>query len=317
MADSGEERFTVTVAAFGPAYDVGPNYPPTFAGPQLQDQDGSVPYAERLKTEVEVGPSSTLGDAIDQAAASLGISYNDAPNVPVSRAIPVVALFEPGDADGLGEYDGDRWLYTVQILDEDRQPSWFVRWDLVLFDELEASCRAGLTSGDPHRLYMWPVIPQGGPGQEFYWLVTQAWHSWSEVLDVIGTLSLLRLGKRRIQRRRQLRETVQGAMRVIGGNDWLQRLGRPQDLFRFLETPRDTSEVAAFLGCSEPEAVAFLGGIGYVLDQSRGAWRTAESTEPQSALLATVEYLRIHGSTPTSAELERTLRRLERAHSGL
>jgi hypothetical protein len=176
-------------------------------------------------------------------------------------------------------------------------------------DELLASSRAGLTPGDPFRLYLWPVIPQGGI-LDHSAAILAAWGIWQSLLAARDTYVLGRSAVRDIKRL-LLERVEEGQTTLLSDTQaWYERLQRLQDFYRYLDTGgRNTADVASLLGCTHEEASNFLMAIGFVLDESSGGWRLATTEEPEYTLAETMEFLRTQDRRPTSEDLEAILTR--------
>ncbi len=149
-------RDAVTVAVHGPVY----GYPglPVFDGPGFEDQSPDIPYAERVRVEVEVTEITPLGEIIDTAAARLGTTHPHGGRV--CDALTGVVFYEPEDEVSF-KWREEPWPRVIRLADETGLPSWGVLWTEIRFGELLAASDAQLIIGDPRRPYFWPVIPQG------------------------------------------------------------------------------------------------------------------------------------------------------------
>lgn len=148
-----------------------------FEVPQhVQDASGfDLPWHGRSRCTVDLPEGATVGQALDAAAAQLGVTVlPEAGGGPVSTAVAGVAFHGPVDE---GKSKG-RIFYPVVAKDGS------VLWDRpvmeVPFDQLAATVVAGLFDGDPHRVYLVPQIPGGWPGDV----------DWQSCLTVLNALVL-------------------------------------------------------------------------------------------------------------------------------
>lgn len=156
--------------------------------------------------------------------------------------------------------------------------------DATLSELLDAST-AGLIDGDPLQPYLIPSIPQGDVGGLDRWITfTHALEAFWSVLTAAGAIEgalALRDRLRELRRRRAMTaKTVS-----VHAADWKTRGAAPSDLLKLLAArERPTQEVAALLGCSDPEAEALLWGLGFAHDDEHGTWR--HRSDAAAALIA-------------------------------
>jgi hypothetical protein len=153
----------VTVAGYGPsaAEVFGPNY---FQGPSFFDLGPGVPWEARPKVEVDVTEGETLADVIDQAAEAFGLvtvrgEVRTGAARRVSEVVAGIAFHNESD-DAIGGQP-TAWLSAFPWIDKDGELFW--KWPTeASYDGLVRAFDEGLLTGDPRRVYLWPIVPQGG-----------------------------------------------------------------------------------------------------------------------------------------------------------
>ena len=153
----------VTVAGYGPlaAEVFGPEF---FEGPSFLDQGPGVPWDARPKVEIDLAEGATLAEVIDEAADRFGLvtvrgEVRTGAQRRVSEVLAGIAFYNASD-DVIGGQP-TAWLSAFPWIDEAGELFW--RWPTEAtsarfaprFDE-------GLLPGDPRRVYLWPMVPQGG-----------------------------------------------------------------------------------------------------------------------------------------------------------
>lgn len=282
---------SVTVAIVGPTF----GYPefPVFSGPGFEDQGWGVRYADRLKAEVLVAPETLLEDVMNNAAESFGIGSLDQ-SISVGTQMAHVGFFQDGEENGLPADYCKAWPTTLRITRSDGTPSWSCPWQQVRMDELEAASAAGLFEGDPHRLYLRPVIPQGDLASlaDSLWTV---WNYWDEALTIYGTYEIAKRIRARIKAGREAFEGDYAGMH--------EALARPQDVLPFLlSEARTTRQVAARVGMNEEWTAGMLQGMGFVCAPD-GRWQWQKSDKAADALAQTVRMIEQHGGAPGEDEI--------------
>jgi hypothetical protein len=276
----------VTVAVLGP----NGGYPvmPDFDGPGFENQGTDVPYAERVKVEVEVTEVTPLAEIIDTAAARLGITNQHGGRV--CDALTGVVFYEPEDEVSF-KWREQPWQSVIRLADDSGLPSWAVPWTETRFGELLAASDAQLVAGDPRRPYFWPVRPQGEGLQTFLVSLYFLWSAWEHVLAGYGTLDLARRIRNRVARADEVFDQENWAV------PWEKRLARPHDFFSYVTgRPRTVEEIASLLGCPVEQAEAVLWGMGLSCGDD-GLW-TVAGDEPASLLTESVLMIRELGQAP-------------------
>lgn len=291
---AAQPTVTVTVAAYGPVF----GYPTfeVFRGPALADQGPTVPYADRLKVDVEATGASLLGDVVDAAAEALGVSL---PGAQISESITGVVFYEPADDLAFG-HRLEPWPDFICLADADGSPIREAPWNLVTVDELQAAGEIGLIDGHPLRPYFWPVTPQGGEPVTVGSALWLLWQIWEHVLSGADTTILVKDALRRVRRARQTIRDVQ--------LDHRGALRQPESLMQFLdENPRTSREVAVFLRWPIEFTEGWLTGTGYV-PNADGTWHpgTDRVTRMLNDTVHSIEHL---GRTPTEDEIRTRLAR--------
>jgi hypothetical protein len=178
--DQNAGKISVTVAVFGPSATAvfGPG---SFEGPLFEDHSQEMPWADRLKIELDVSPDETVADVIDRAAPNFGIS---AVHGKVSETVTGVSFYQPQDEGFNGApYP---WLRSIPVVSEDGILRIVNISEARYGDVLRASER-GLIDGDPARLYLWPTISQGGwVGYGDWYTLVQTLHATYEYLLALG-----------------------------------------------------------------------------------------------------------------------------------
>lgn len=288
----------MTVAVHGP--NVGYPELPDFDGPGFEDQGPDVPYAARVKVEVEVTEVTPLGEIINTAAARLGITNRHGGRV--CDALTGVVFYEPEDEVSF-KWREQPWPRVIRLVDESGLPSWSVLWTEVRFGELLAASDAELVVGDPRRPYFWPVRPQGDGLQTFLVSLAFLWSAWEHVLAVYGTLDLARRIRNRIKR---ADEAVNENWEV----PWERRLARPHDFFSYVaDSPRTAKEIASLLGCPVEQAEAVLWGMGLSCNKD-GFW-TVAGDESASLITESIEMIRQSGRAPEQSAIAELFRELQ------
>jgi hypothetical protein len=244
----------ITVAALGPV----PEYlrQEVFAGESFDDQGWKLRYADRKKVTVQAAGHEYLGLVIDRAADAFGVRSRTEQTV--GELVPYVAFYLEQDELEFVSRE-ERWESAIRTVGPDGSASWAVRWSAITIDELLASADAGLLDGDPLRVFLWPVIPQGEVAN-FVVALWQLWALWEHALSGRETVGLARTVLSRIRRGREASEEA--------GRPWIGALQRPQDLFPFLDAaPRSTAEVACFTGLSKEQAEGALWALGYASEE--------------------------------------------------
>jgi len=242
----------IEVGALGPAFM---HYadPPVFEGDQFVDQPGGLPWEDRKKVVVSADLSTRLGDVIDQAAEQLGVWI---PEGPMSRRVPCIAL-----------YAGKQYGF-IRTTDRDAGPGWQLRWSEVQVGELIASAEAGLIDGDPGRLLLWPVIPQA-VFTDIGGALLVMWTMWEHYLAARETTGIIRS---MIARLRRGRDATRGANPAQWSQAWHEAFRRVNDLMAFLDEPRTTEEISAYMGVTQEQAEGTLLALGFTAGDD-GAWR--------------------------------------------
>ena len=157
------DQFTATVAAYGPsaAETFGPSF---FTGPRFLNQGSGVPWASREKVTIDVKPSETLASVIDRAAEMFGVSVprqgvRSGPDAKVSEVVAGVAFYK--EADDRRYSAPYEWLSVFPCVDDRGELFW--RWiNEAQYADLLRAFEHDLLPGDPRRVYLWPMVPQGG-----------------------------------------------------------------------------------------------------------------------------------------------------------
>ena len=168
---------SVTVAAYGPS--AAEIFDPTlFDGPRLIDHGPEVPWDAREKVTVAVEPSESLASVIDRGAAEFGLSrprrgVRMSRDATVSDVISGVAFYK--EADDLRYAAPYPWLSLFPCVDERGQLFW--NWiGEARYADLVRAYEQDLLPGDPRRVYLWPMVPQGGE---------VLFGSWPDLLDTL------------------------------------------------------------------------------------------------------------------------------------
>ncbi len=162
-----------------------------------------MPWASRMKVTVAADDETTLAEVIDQAAPSFGISARaDGQPTSVAGTINGVGFWRPGDDENGANHD--RPLVDVGV-DENGAVVWRGVSEIRMGD-LRRAAHAGLLEGDPNRVYLAPLLPQGdldliASSWKLFWdLTDHSLDALGHILDVYGAYHLLkdargRLGK--------------------------------------------------------------------------------------------------------------------------
>ena len=128
--------------------------------------------------------------------------------------------------------------------------------------DLLRAAEAGLLDGDPLRPYLILAVPGGDLG-----VIGTTWSAFEEAFGLVWeVVSAAGTAYSAAQAIEAIRARLGGAKEVIGVRcaEWSERGARPADLLAILGArPRSPREVAALLGCAEPEAEALLWGLGF------------------------------------------------------
>lgn len=220
----------------------------------IQDASGvDLLWQARSRCTIDVPAGATVGQALDAAAAELGITVLDeAGGGPVSTAVAGVAFYGPVD-EGKGK---GRLFYPVVGQDGS------LRWDRpvaeVTFEQLAATSAAGLFDGDSHRVYLVPQVPGG-------WPVDVDWQTCLTVLNAL-VLALTQLDgvAGGIERVKSLVSGMAGVVRAQA-DDWGTRGGGLHDVAAV--TARiggDANRLATLLGVTAQEARTLAEGLARV-----------------------------------------------------
>ena len=301
-------RDTVTVAVLGPVF--GYPGPPVFDGPVFEDQGEDLPYAKRVKVEVEVTEITPLGEIIDTAAARIGITNPRGGRV--CDELTGIVFYEADDEVSF-KWREQPWPRVIRLADEAGLPSWSVLWTEMRYGELVSASDANLVVGDPRRPYFWPVIPQGGGLQTFVISLRVLWSAWEYVLAGYGTFDLVRR-VRRFHLARRIGARVKRAEKAIEQADWAmpwsKRLQRPHDFFdQVTGQPRTAEEIASLLGCPIEQAEAMLWGMGFSCDRE-GLW-VVGGDAAASVLAESVQMIRQLGRAPEKGAIMELFLQLE------
>ncbi|WP_169987414.1 hypothetical protein [Microbispora sp. H10836] len=249
------------------------------------------------RVSFEVDPATTLGDVLNQAAATLGVTahiweseerpVSEWALRPVSEAVHEVAFFRADNADEGREAR----LITAPILNEEGQVQWGQRVTTVPMGTLEIAAQKDLIKGDPHKIYLFPSSPAGAFDHLDWTQIGVALLAAEKVLARIGGVadglhalaSVWKAGKRTIL---GLKERLQKRAGTIGD---VQDLADTREIWNI-------QEFSKFVGCSISEAEALLPVLGLSQD-SEGRWTRSKDDNPTraNALLITALYAAMYG----------------------
>lgn len=259
----------MTVAAYGPsaAEIFGPTF---FEGPRFFNEGEGVPWDARRKVTLTVAPTETLAVVIDRAAEEFGLSVARPgirwhPDQPVSETIAGVAFYKPGD--DLPYASPHPWMSIFPAVDEDGELYWKWISEAKLGDLLRAYER-GLLPGDPQRIYLWPIVPQGGE---------VAFGTWPYLIDALAVF-------------KDVAAVLAEAAGVVSFFEYLTAWRRRQDTASKVPTealedhnagPVQVKEVVIpgritlaqlqqFFGLEEEEAVALVALVGFDISEDGG-----------------------------------------------
>jgi hypothetical protein len=240
-AEAGETW--VTVAAFGPSaaevFDED-----LFHGPRFEDQGPAVRWHDRQKVRIEAASGDTLADLIDRASDAFGLSVPKRSPVdlytPLSRVIDGVAFFKEAD-DLPGSYPGP-FLRIFPCVDQDGQLAWREIQDAAYASVVRAY-EHGLLLGDPQRIYLYPMVPQGG--EVFF-------GSWPALLDAARAFLAAAEAISAIYGASQFVQAVANRLRAAKAIDFRaleKRNAGPAQVDELLRShPWPTTELARLLG---------------------------------------------------------------------
>jgi hypothetical protein len=182
------------------------------------------------------------------------------------------------------------------------------RWDVrpleASIGDLQRAAEAGLIDGDPLRPYLILAVPGGDLG-----VLGVTWGAFEQAIGVVWeVVSAAGTAYSAVQAIKAARARLGGAKEVIGvrSAEWSERGARPADLSAVLGArPRSLKDVAALLGCAEPEAEALLWGLGFEAADD-GLWRAVVENDNELTvpLLARSLLVRTEASTTETLQAE-------------
>jgi hypothetical protein len=211
------------------------------------------------------------------------------------------AFVRPGDEEAGPAVLKNKYLHLTRVASVDDQG--LARWDVPplearIGDLLRAS-EAGLVDGDPLRPYLILAVPGGDLG-----VLGTTWSSFEEAFGVVwAVVSATGTAYSATQTIKAISARLGRAKEVVDVHrgEWRERGARPADLSAILGAkPRSPEEVAALLGCPEPEAEALLWGLGFEAADD-GLWRAVVENRNELNVLFLVRSL-LARSNPTTTE---------------
>jgi hypothetical protein len=254
-------------------------------------------WADLPRAALDVAPTTTLGDVLNQAAAELGVAAHrwepegrpvEAWAIrPVSEAVSEVAFYDDAEADeGL-----HRKFITAPVLNSEGQVVWGTRVTDSTMGSLIEAAHHGLIKGDPRKIYLFPSDPAGD-------FANLAWEQIAVALLAVETI-LARIGGV-ADGVSALTSVWQAGCRVIVGlrEKLKKRGGTIGDVQEVADTREiwDAETFAKFIGCSASEAETLFPLLGLSQDTD-GQWirRPGDSQSRAHLMLVTALYAAAYG----------------------
>jgi hypothetical protein len=284
----------ITIALVAGPVEVFADFPP--------DEVWTTAYADRPKVDLDLDPSTTLGQAITSGLEALHYVRNGRiPFLPSS-----VAFRRPDDEKtGVG---GTTYLLAVPTADG---TAVWKSWVEVTLAELMASGDAGAVSGDPTQIYA-VMVPPIGNG------ILPSWADLLQMLEVLrttlGVFALPGAVAATVQLLRRWRSQAEVVTHALDAHaqSWGDRGVDPFSFDRWLDDkPWLPDELAALLGCSPSEAKAVLWAFGFG-EAPSGLWR--RELDEESTTLSRIKHDLIGTTSHHASEAELAIefrRRLE------
>ena len=231
-----------------------------------------LPWGERQQIELEVEDSESLRAVKNRALAEFGLPVPDWA-ADLSGAYPFVSF------DGDAHEDGRPWLHTtLALVDDQGRAVWGVHdFGLVPYAQLVASAHAGVVRGDPTRLLVATLHPQGNGLYVDWDSLMYAWETAFTVLEHVAAIAGAAEGVRRL--RGTLKDRLQRGRGALERNKprWGQRGADPLDLVYLLRS-RDwaTADLARVLDCSQDDVEALLVSFGWLDEDGDERWEPAD-----------------------------------------
>jgi hypothetical protein len=234
-----------------------------------------VPWDDLPKVSLEVEASETLYQILHRALRDSRIRLPDYVD-PDRPPLAWVLLYTDREAP-----TPDDFIYEMTLVDDDGRARWAVPYREVTFGQLVRAAEAGTVAGDPRRLYLILLPPQGDGVMATWSVLLEGLRIAQHVLEMMATAGgAIAFGKFVLDQARQRigngRQTIQAHYL-----DWSERGARPDNFAAMLGVgPWHGADLAQLLGCSLDEAQAILWVYGYEQAAS-GLWRRGESETAQ------------------------------------
>jgi hypothetical protein len=216
------------------------------------------------------------------------------------------AFVLPGDEANGPAVLGHKYLHLTRVVTVDDRG--LARWDVHPLEapigDLLRAAEAGLLDGNPLRPYLILAVPGGDLG-----VIGTTWSAFEEAFGLVWEVASAAVtAYSAAQAIEAIRARLGGAKEVIGvrSAEWSERGARPADLLAILGArQRSPREVAALLGCAEPEAEALLWGLGFEAADD-GLWRAVVENDDELTvpLLARSLLARTEASTTEALRAE-------------
>jgi hypothetical protein len=243
--------FSVTVAVFAP------NVGHLRFDPPIGEQQQEMRYPDRIKVELAVLESESLGSALRRAAEGLDLKPrlyhspgNEVPVNPSEFTPRFVAFRRPEDDHGLSTQLGQMFPRSLITVDADGHAQWNRDLDEMPYSDLVRSGELGLLSGDPLRPYLVLETPQGGGGFLLGWEVLRT--VWTVLGGLLATREFARLTQAQAE---ALRQRLAGA-RVVEARaeEWSRRRGGPREVRKTISSrPWPLKDLRMVMGLDSPE----------------------------------------------------------------
>lgn len=213
------------------------------------------------------------------------------------------AFVRPGDEEDGPAMLRHKYLHLTRVVTVDDQG--LARWDVRSLEarigDLIRAAETGLLDGDPLRPYLILAVPGGDLG-----VLGTTWSAFEEAFGVVWeVVSATGTAYSAAQAIRAIRARLGGAKEVIDvrSEEWSERGAHPADLSAILGAkPRSPEEVAALLGCAEPEAEALLWGLGLEAGDD-GLWRAAVENDDELTVPLLARSLLVRSEVTTTEVL--------------
>jgi hypothetical protein len=257
----------IEVAEYGPSATAMFGYE-YFSGPLLEDHGDELSWSDRVRTTVRVSPDASVAHVIDAAAEEFGIglgSYITGRNKTVSSVIGGVAFYKSADDDP--QVGPGPWLDTIRTVDSNGRLHWQSIAEARIGDLVRAF-EKGVLGGDPRRIYLWPIVPQGDAGLLFdTWKILSEGFKYAKIVaDDIAPFYLASDVLRRISKRLKAGTELDAkSLDDMKVSPW-----RIENVF--VIRPLTTDEMQRFFGVTEEGAISIAEALGFEMNES-GVWK--------------------------------------------